>query len=291
VSPPLPMVQRDRWPAPVADNPTTPGLSGRSDRPGPGNGENDLYAVCVGINHFDKVQGNEFGDLRCAVPDAREMSRVLRQHAQSKLYRKSKVVLINEADATAANISKQVRDVGSQAKPDDWFILFLSGHGHAPRANGSFYFVCADTDSANPATVLTIRELYDLLSNIRCGKLLILDTINSGNVPSNPMRDLTRDGAPFLIFSSCEGSQVSYEPIVGKGDNGLFTQCLLDELKTSAEAEGKRRTRLVTARELAEAVRSKLQMRLKELKVPERVWQTPVFLPRVQPDLPILCKP
>ena len=127
--------------------------------------------------------------------------------------------------------------------------------------------------------MLTSRELYDLLADIRSRKLILLDTCAiPATWPAIRWHDLTGEGVPFLVFSSCERSQSSYESPKGKGNHTLFTQCLLDVLETSAEAAGKKRqTRMVTARELADAVRTKLPLRLKEFNVKEEDWQTPVF--------------
>jgi hypothetical protein len=140
--------------------------------------------------------------------------------------------------------------------------------------------------------MLKSRQLYDVLAGIRCRKLIILDTCRSGDVASNPVRDLTRDGVPLLIFSSCERSQESLEPKPKFGKHGLFTQSLLLALKESA-GKGKLRTKAVTARELAASIRDTLPKLLKELDQDVNV-QTPVFYPsRESRDfgLAVLCRP
>src|SRR5262249_51788609 len=157
-----------------------------------------LYALCVGINDYSKVKGYSFADLRCSRNDAEEMKRVFEQHAGSKLYKKAVVRLIPQDKATAAEIVKQIKELGKQAKAGDWFVVFLSGHGSAEMETaetckaGSFFYLCADTDKNRAATHLTSKKLYDALTAIPCSKMVILDCCHSGDVASNPARDLSR---------------------------------------------------------------------------------------------------
>src|SRR5207249_943105 len=108
--------------------------------------------LCVGINDYSKVKGLAFADLRCSRNDAEEMKLVLEQHAGSRLYRDADVRLVAQQKATAAEILGQLKGVAKKAKPGDWLVVFLSGHGSAEMETseackpGSFFFVCADTD-------------------------------------------------------------------------------------------------------------------------------------------------
>jgi WD40 repeat protein len=272
--------------------------------------DRDLYALCVGINDYSKAKGDRPENLYCSEPDAREMARVLKQHEGSILYKKSTVEWIPQDRATATEILKRLGELRRKVRREDWLVLFLSGHGNAERNDsnepvpGSFYYVCADHDSKKPSTKLTSRQLYEVLAEIPCRKLVILDTCHSGDVAVNPLRDLMRDGVPFLVFSSCSASQSSLEPKPGSklppgiGKHGLFTQCLLDTLEDSEQAAKKKRSRPVTARDLAVAVRSGVPLLIKRLnlKGPEYD-QTPVFLAAqddpedLPPPLFVLCKP
>ena len=152
-------------------------------------------------------------------------------------------------------IAEQIRETGRLARRDDWFILFLSGHGAAREKGedgylpGSFFYVCADSDLDKSATLLTSRQLYEILAEIKCRKLLILDTCHSGDVASNPVRDLMRDGIAWLIFSSCDPKQQSNEPAkgIGRVRHGFFTECILETIKPAANAGGRRRLQLITA--------------------------------------------
>jgi WD40 repeat protein len=254
----------------------------------------NLRALCVGINDYSRVRGYSFANLRCSTRDAAEMVQVLRQQSNSRLYEKADVRSIPQERATAEAILSELRSLGKQARPDDWLVLFLSGHGYAQTRSaddyepGSFFYLCVDTDRNRQTTKLTSKRLYDTLAEIRCSKLVILDCCHSGDVASNPLRDLAREGVPFLILSSCKNNQSSYEPV--KGKHGLFTQSLLAAIGDAETARGKRRLTPVSSRQIRDVLTRRLAELLEGLNEDPEI-QTPEFLPvDLSPD-PILCKP
>lgn len=258
-------------------------------------GQRTLYALCVGINDYSRVKGYVFGDLRCSRDDAEEVTRVLEQHKDSKLYRKAVVKLIPEQKATAAEIVTQLKQLGKQAKPGDWFVVFLSGHGYAEMQTGevckpgSFFFLCADTDRKKAETHLSSQTLHDALATIRCAKLVILDCCHSGDVRNyNPARDLSRESVAPLILSSCKGDQFALEPRTGK--HGFFTQSLLDVLGDSAAAQNRRRDRPLRTKDVGAAILKRLPELLAKYKVDPNE-QVPEFYPVELPAEAVLCGP
>jgi uncharacterized caspase-like protein len=247
-----------------------------------------------------------FEDLQCSLNDARLMSEALRLQKGSRLFVDAKVTLLNPARATAAGILSALEGVRKSASRDDWMVLFLSGHGYAVRRRGvqqpgSFFYVCADTDAKKPDSHLTSRKLYDALAGLRCHKLVIIDACRSGDVAITPLRDLTRDGVPLLIFSACDPGKSALEPKNGK--HGLFTQCLLEalgaQLSDTARQQAGQELRLpggkplhtvLSADQLARSIRGRLRELLEELKLDDDA-QTPVFFPRQVPKIGVLCKP
>jgi serine/threonine protein kinase len=266
----------------------------------------NLYGLCVGINDYSKAKGDRPENLFCAEPDAREVARVLEQHKGSRLYRNSTVKVIPESKATSKEILAELKDLGKSARREDCLVLFLSGHGHGEHdaANelipGTFYFVCADHDSKDSRTKLFGWQLYEVLAKSPCRKLVILEGCHSGDVAFDPLRDLMRDGASFIVFSACAPSQSALEtkpdanlpPGVGK--HGLFTQCLLDTVGSSTQGAGKTRSTPLTARDLALGIRTRMPVLLKKL-TQFQIEQTPFFAPALGDGLPpplfVLCKP
>jgi WD40 repeat protein len=262
--------------------------------------QRDLHALCVGINDYSNMTPPQ-KSLSFSKPDAEEMARVFREHAGSSLYKAVEVAdpLTNE-QATAKKITARLQQFKNKVKRDDWFILFLSGHGSARQSQagyqpGSFFYACTDSDIDDPDTVLSSRQLYEILSQIKCRKLIILDTCHSGDVASNPVRDLMRDGVPWLIFSSCDPKQESNEPIKGAGrvQHGFFTECILETIRPSGKGKRQFRRQPITAGKLADSIRSKMQDLLVEYEVKKgaKNYQTPVFEFGAGAAEPVLCAP
>lgn len=259
----------------------------------------NLYALCVGINDYSKAKsGRKISNLKCARADAEQVTEILRQHKDSGLFEKVQVESLLDKDATAEKIIEKIQELGKDARPDDLFVLFLSGHGHALESKageyepGSFFYICSDSDLTDRSTLLRTRQLRTLLEAIHCRKLILLDACRSGSILSSPTRDLNADGARYIILSACKADQEAIEPnpkVTGM-KNGLFTQGLMVAL-TSAEAVGKKgRQRKVSAQELGGTIEKSLASLLKKLEQKEGI-QTAVFYPQQLPLIPLLCGP
>ncbi|MFO0930871.1 MAG: caspase family protein [Gemmataceae bacterium] len=264
-----------------------------------------LYAVCVGNNEYGQVKGYQGWmdrDLRFSATDAAAVGQVLKEHAKSRLFDRSEVVVIPPKEASADRIRTEIRQLGEKAHPNDLFVLFLSGHGMARRSQqraedyepGTFYYICHDTDAAKPESTVSARDLHDLLAKIKGRKLLLIDACHSGAVGSNPHSDIS-EGAPFLILSACRPNQEAIEPtelalVRGVDKHGLFTQGLLTVLGGDANGKPAARQRTVTARQLGVGVRSRIAALLQLLEKTEDV-QVPEFTPADLPRIDLLCRP
>jgi WD40 repeat protein len=264
-----------------------------------------LHALCVGINDYSHVKG-DFADpsslnLVCPRSDATAVAELLKKQAGGMLYAKADVVVLEDARATAANILGHLKELKKRnLSRNDWLVLYLSGHGFADRVEAdsekrrpdTFFFLCADTDSRKPETKLRGLRLTRELSELPCYKLIVLDACHSGSVTSNPVRALTPEGIPFLVFSSCHADQQSLEPkkpphpILGR--HGLFTRCLLEAVEKSS-------SRVVTTVEMSRSIDRQLAELLREVNKlssrQEKHEQTPVFYPDPLPRLPVLARP
>jgi hypothetical protein len=262
-------------------------------------GKPDLYALCVGINNYRKIKGfgPEIKDLRLAVKDAEVMAEVFRQHTESRTFRHSRVDLVPQKEASAGEILRRLEALGKKVKPDDWLVVFLSGHGRSDDEPGSFAYICANSDRRDSKSQLGAAALHRALAGIRCRKLILLDACRSGDVKSPPDRDLSRDGGDFLIFTACKGYQSALEPkaaAVRPGgkllDHGLFTQGLLAALGEPAKVGKDGRQAPITARELADTVSATIE----ELLGPgSQDTQEPDFLPERarMPRVRVLSRP
>jgi hypothetical protein len=225
------------------------------------------------------------------------VAEILRQHSTSQLFETSEVALIPEKEATAANILKRIKELGEKARPNDLFVLFLSGHGDAPRSRtggyqrGAFFYICRNSDAFVPETLLRADQLNDALIKINARKLILVDACHSGAVGNDTVRAISGE-ARFLILSACKDHQKALEPRKGLGmSNGLFTQGLLSVLKPADKSRGKRRSEVVTAEQLGNQVKTHIGSLLIQLKQ-RRGSQIPEFFPQDPlPPVKILCRP
>jgi hypothetical protein len=269
-----------------------------------------LHAICIGIDDYSKVKNldDEDPNLKCAVADALELYLVFKQHDNSGLFNNSRVVSVLQHNATKKRILAELDRVAQSASPDDWFVLFLSGHGTARETEkgyepGSFRYICADSDLTRPTTLLHASELREVLGRIRARKLLLLDACHSGAVLSNPVKDINSNGARFLIFAACLPDQKAFEPnprATGM-KHGLFTQGLLTALGDARAGTDRPRTQIVTADELGTSVHKRIEELKRVLedlaakrreKLPDSArGQKPIFDPLPLLATPVLCRP
>jgi WD40 repeat protein len=263
-----------------------------------------LRGLCVGIDKYGgaKLFGDDYrlDDLNYSVADAKLMDQVLRQQQNSALFEKCLIDRpLFDRDATAGKILERVRELGRDVGPDDWVVLFLSGHGLPGNTPGAFCYVCTDSVEAKPGTLLRADDLHDVLRDIPCRKLIFLDACHSGNVAKSPIRGLNKDGVEFRIFSACKPHQAAGEPkpeVVASRKidlraHGLFTQSLMEALGYP-EAGKKGRPNPVTEKELADKVCAHLRVLLRRLGEPETA-QEPEFFPerKEMRDLQLLSRP
>ncbi|MFO0846582.1 MAG: caspase family protein [Gemmataceae bacterium] len=265
-----------------------------------------LLALCVGVSDYSEVSkrsGAKVPDLRCAENDAKALHRVFLEHKDSRLF--SSVIapkpVVNQ-QATRQGILDQLDRLKPQARPDDWLVLYLSGHGDGvddpvtqEKRPGSFYYVCYDTTRGQPQTGIQGPELHARLRGINCHKLILMDACHSGDSVPDMVRDLTLNEAKFLVFTACKNTEVANEPNLKlinaaikadpkrfaylKGlnlDHGLFTLGLLNTLGHPAEGPAQSRLRPVSADEVRLTVRTTVAEMLNALGAGR---QTPVFFP------------
>lgn len=268
-----------------------------------------LRSLCVGVNRYDKVRNlPRPADLNFSSPDAEVLDKVFRQHGESRLFRKAEGELLTEGQVTRGRILQELKTLGEKSAPDDWVVLFLSGHGvDDARVKDTspyrFFYLCADADFKQPATLLTGDDLLTALGKIRCHKLILLDACHSGRVP-DPARALEKEGRRFMIFTACRGDQAALEPDpeltkdypqLRDLRHGLFTEGLLAAIGDPKSFDTKKgRQTPVSAAEMARTIEDKIEELHDKLRVSAKLRQTPVFLPRrelLSDRLKMFCRP
>jgi hypothetical protein len=248
-----------------------------------------LVGLCVGANEY-KVKGRATLDrLRCSERDAEKMAEILREHRNSALFTGVRIHQFLGKQASAEAIRKEIRDlVAGGLKREDCFVLFLSLQGGIKREPDSFFLVPPDADLDNPRTLLSGKELAADLAQVPCRKVLFIDSAHAGALTANFVSSLKPPGGPLLIFAACTERESAFEPTVGNGDNGLFTEALLASLG-GLNQRPRSRTVPVRAGKLIQEIRARVSARLDSLAPGEH--QTPQVYPEELSGLPILCRP
>jgi hypothetical protein len=131
-----------------------------------------------------------------------------------------------DGDATVANVSSTIRDIGRRMGPDDTFVMFYSGHGgQVPRGDGP---TASDPDAMDETLALydgsmLDDELRQLLDEIDEGTVLVwLDSCFSGGFA----KDIVSAPGRMGIFSSEEDITSN---VASKFRAGGYLSLFLDE--------------------------------------------------------------
>jgi WD40 repeat protein len=227
----------------------------------PGKPSAVLHALCVGINDY-KDEDN-LPSLKCSEKDATEVAALLQEHTRSGAFGKASVTLLLGKKATAQAILKALDEIGKKARPDDWILVFLSGHGDVEYVKdaggkfkvdvnkkripieGTYFYPGQDFNEKKPETRLTMKQMFSALAKADGRKLVVLDTCHSGGaavIPSDSARDVSPDGMRYMVIASCQTDQEALEPETpdAKFPHGFFTQALLDIVKPARKGNPER---------------------------------------------------
>jgi uncharacterized caspase-like protein len=132
-----------------------------------------------------------------------------------------------------------VEKLRREARPDDLLVIFFAGHGEVDTRTQTYHFICHD---ARVSTLLdgsaTISwNDFELLADIPCRKLALLDTCHSGAIQGirQEHKLAIREFQENVIFTvaAAAGDEGSLE--AEEWGHGAFTKSLLDALSGRAD--------------------------------------------------------
>jgi tetratricopeptide (TPR) repeat protein len=220
------------------------------------------WAVVIGISRYkngDKnVNGVTVPNLINAADDAQKFYNFLRSPEGGDFRDVSeggKMVLLKDEQATKSNV-EQALNMLKQAKPEDYFIIYIAGHGAnvpAPDPKTKItlevpYFILHDFDAADVAnTAIRMTDFRDLVSHLQAKKgLVISDTCHSAGVMLAGRGMFTATGANTRFIDEMKSIPVGGIGFLSAAgqlesaqeDNeygGIFTYCLLEALRGNAD--------------------------------------------------------
>jgi uncharacterized caspase-like protein len=142
------------------------------------------------------------------------------------------------------NIRREFDLLAKGRKPADSLLVALSGHGVKRNDKGSTpgaFFCPLDADITDPATLISLASLYDMLKDSRAGvKVMLVDACQndptegkSGAIPFSPPPPPPSVAALF----ACSDGEVAWDARDLGGGHGVFFHFVIEGLKGQADAD------------------------------------------------------
>ena len=198
----------------------------------------DLYMLTLSVDHYRD------GDLHLKYSnhDAQALTQTFTQQSKD-LFDHIHTYALKDDQVTKANIEATLKKIGTHAKRQDVFILYVAGHGITDPQSGAYFYLPVDFRYKDTHSILTQGFSQDdfkkALTHIQALKsLILLDTCNSGSfaesiassrglLQKTAVAKLTRATGRATIVASSK-DQVALEGYKG---HGVFTYALIDALK------------------------------------------------------------
>ena len=234
-------------------HPPGPRASFESPKKEQSGGRSSQHAILVGIADYP----SPISDLSMCVHDVREMKKFLMRSYQ---FPENNITTLLDGQATSAAFKNALNRLVETVRPGDSVVIFFSGHGGQvvdldsdEKDNLDEVLITVDYRADKPATWITDDVLRHELSRMRTDRcLVILDSCHAGTgtralfeeakfqnlgfghfalMPKEGPIEQRRSvgGAAHVLLAACAAGEVARDV---KGEGGLFTRCLLQQLST-----------------------------------------------------------
>lgn len=207
-----------------------------------------LYILAAGVDKYENSKYN----LSFAKADAQGIIGAF-SGGENSLYKEVKVKGLYDENATIKNLRKAFEEIAAEAKPEDIFVFYFSGHGATDEDEEGnqtdFFFILHEVQqiygapSLRDPFALTGQELKEWSLKIKAQKQLILiDACQSGQAlqqfamrgpqAEKAIIELSKSRGLYVIAAS-EAEQTAKE--VRELGHGVFTWSLMEGLKCNAD--------------------------------------------------------
>lgn len=202
-----------------------------------------LYLLAVGI---DRYRDPAIQPLAFAVADARSVVDLFRSKT-SGLFKLAEPIVRTNEQVTRSQWTTAFKELNEKLKADatadDLFVIFMAGHGFVDPEAGRYYFASQDISaedvlSGKYGDSISWKD-FELLADVPCRKLALLDTCHSGAIQPLRDRDLKaairalQEDVVLTIAASAGHERSEEKPSWG---HGAFTKTLLDGLSGAADS-------------------------------------------------------
>ena len=196
-----------------------------------------LYVLAVGI---DTYRDPSIQPLAWSVADAKSVVQLLETRAKGLYTIEQQTILLNEQvtrDGWTKAFDALSTKLKKTANPDDLLVIFMAGHGFVDPDTQRYYYAGHDLTrdqfmAGDYSTSISWSD-FELLSDIPCRKLALLDTCHSGAIQplrSRNLKSAIRDFQEDVVFTltASAGNERSEEN--ADWGHGAFTKSLLEAL-------------------------------------------------------------
>lgn len=200
--------------------------------PETGQQQGRLFVLAVGVDQYRVSSLN----LRFAVADARTFAETVRANASS-LFREVQVTSLFDAQATRANLVRELERLAREVRPQDTFFLYIAGHGVRSGIDDRFLFLPHDVAPLNSweavtRTAMDEATLIGALARIPARNgFLFMDTCYSGKITADALANVSHETGRFLLTASTSVQEAldSYN-----NQNGVFGHAVKEALSGRA---------------------------------------------------------
>ena len=209
------------------------------------------WAVVIGISKYQN-SGKSLPELKYAHRDAEKLAAFLKSRAGGG-FADDHVKLLTDRKATTRNIREALFDFLKKTVKEDLVIIFFAGHGipdpdkpsnlylvghdSDPNKIASTGFPMWDLDTALKRTIAAERVVVLVDACHSAGAAEGIRGVKIGDSFNKYFDQLTKAKRGRVVFTSCEGYEVSREAKKWGGGHGVFTWALLEGLKGKADKD------------------------------------------------------
>ncbi len=195
-----------------------------------------LFVIAVGTDRYDHLQ--EQFQLTGAVRDAKSFLAAAKS-LQGTIYSDVVAKSLLDAGELKTSLPLQLREIVSEAGPEDTIMLFAAGHGMQGEDH-RFYLVGRSTSlDAISTTALAWEEVGSAFDGLKGRVIVFLDACRSGSVAGAGTNDdavsaLIGGRPPITVIAAAKGRQDSEEGSSGEG--GYFTNAVIRAITADRSA-------------------------------------------------------
>jgi len=172
-------------------------------------------------------------DLMFPNNDAKELSSRLKTIGKP-IFKHVYTYALKDSQVTINQIDKKVEEIAKIVKPNDVFVLYISGHGITNESDGDYYFIPYDCPNGADVTKKAINQLTfkKITSRINTPKtVILLDTCQSGRMASQELINTSVNRFGGEVGSAIiAGASSKQNAIDGYKQHGIFTYTVLDAM-------------------------------------------------------------